>query len=191
MSDKPYFVHESSYIDEPVSIGEGTKIWHFCHIMPGAIIGEKCSLGQNVNMGGKAVLGNNVKVQSNVTIGDLCTLEDDVFCGPGVGFTNVVNPRSHVSRKNEYKATLIKKGASLGANCTIVCGITVNEYAFIGAGTVIIRDVPAYALMVGNPARQIAWMCNCGVKLLGKGPEFTCSACGRKYIEENKILREI
>lgn len=191
MSEKNYFVHESSYVDEPCTIGAGTKIWHFCHIMAGAVIGERCSIGQNVNIGGKAVLGNNVKVQNNVSIYDCVILEDDVFCGPSMVFTNVVNPRSHVVRKHEYKQTLVKRGASIGANATIVCGITIGEYAFIGAGAVVIRDVPAYALVVGNPAKQIGWMCNCGVKLLGSGPEYTCNACNRKYLEENKILREV
>lgn len=191
MTKKNYFVHESSYVDEPCQVGEGTKIWHFTHVMPGAIIGERCSIGQNVNIGSKAVIGNNVKVQNNVSIYDCVILEDDVFCGPSMVFTNVVNPRSHVVRKHEYKDTMVKRGASIGANATIVCGISIGEYAFIGAGSVVIRDVPAYALIVGNPARQIGWICNCGVKLLGHGPSYTCSSCSRNYIEENKILREL
>lgn len=191
MSDKKYFVHESSYIDEPVEIGEGTRIWQFSHIMSGAIIGEKCSLGQNVYIGNKAKIGSNVKIQNNVSIYDCVTLEDDVFCGPSIVFTNVVNPRSHISRKHEYKNTLVKRGASIGANATILCGIVINEYAFIGAGSVVTHDVPAYALLVGNPARQVGWICNCGIKLSGKGPAYLCSDCNRKYIEENKILREL
>ena len=185
MSDKEkdFFVHESSYVDEGAVVGAGTKVWHYTHVMSGAKIGEKCVLGQNVNVGGRAVLGNNVRVQNNVSIYDEVYLEDDVFCGPSMVFTNVVNPRSHVTRKDEYKKTLIKRGASLGANCTVVCGNTVGEYAFVGAGAVVTKDVPAYSLVVGCPAKLVGWMCYCGVRLpLGKSPEAcVCSACERKY----------
>ena len=148
-----YFKHESSYVDEGAEVGEGTKIWHFCHVMSGAKIGKNCSLGQNVNVGGKAVIGDGVKIQNNVSVYDNVVIEDDVFCGPSCVFTNVINPRAFVERKHEYKQTVIKKGASIGANATIVCGVTVGEYALIGAGSVVTKDVPAYALVYGSPAR--------------------------------------
>jgi len=151
MSD--YFIHESSYVDDGAEIGEGTKIWHFSHIMSGAKIGKNCSLGQNVNVGSRAVIGNGVKIQNNVSVYDDVIIEDDVFCGPSCVFTNVINPRAFVERKNEYKKTIVKKGASIGANATIVCGVTIGEYALVGAGSVVTRDVPAYALVYGNPAR--------------------------------------
>lgn len=148
-----YFKHESSYVDEGAEIGEGTKIWHFCHVMSGAKIGKNCSLGQNVNVGGKAIIGDGVKIQNNVSVYDNVVLEDDVFCGPSCVFTNVINPRAFVERKHEYKQTVIKRGASIGANATIVCGVTVGEYALIGAGSVVTKDVPSYALVYGSPAR--------------------------------------
>lgn len=148
-----YFKHESSYVDKGAEVGEGTKIWHFCHVMSGAKIGKNCSLGQNVNVGGKAVIGDGVKIQNNVSVYDDVVIEDDVFCGPSCVFTNVINPRAFVERKHEYKQTVIKKGASIGANATIVCGVTVGEYALIGAGSVVTKDVPAYALVYGSPAR--------------------------------------
>ena len=151
--EKNYFVHESSYVDEGAEIGEGTKVWHFTHIMSGAKVGKKCSIGQNVNIGGKAIIGNGVKIQNNVSLYDDVIIEDDVFCGPSCVFTNVINPRAFIERKHEYKQTLIKKGASIGANATIVCGVTVGEYALIGAGSVVTKDVPPYALVYGNPAR--------------------------------------
>jgi UDP-2-acetamido-3-amino-2,3-dideoxy-glucuronate N-acetyltransferase len=148
-----YFAHESSYIDEGAEIGEGTKIWHFCHIQKGAKIGKRCSLGQNVNIGSGAVVGNGVKIQNNVSVYDNVILEDDVFCGPSCVFTNVINPRAFIERKHEYRKTIVKKGASIGANATIVCGVTIGEYALVGAGSVVTKDVPAYALVYGNPAR--------------------------------------
>ena len=151
--EKNYFVHESSYVDEGAEIGEETKIWHFTHIMSGAKVGKKCSIGQNVNIGGKAIIGNGVKIQNNVSLYDDVVIEDDVICGPSCVFTNVINPRAFIERKHEYKQTLIKKGASIGANATIVCGVTVGEYALIGAGSVVTKDVPPYALVYGNPAR--------------------------------------
>jgi UDP-2-acetamido-3-amino-2,3-dideoxy-glucuronate N-acetyltransferase len=154
MSDtKSFFVHESSYADEGAEIGEGTKVWHFCHIMSGAKIGKNCSIGQNVNVGSRAIIGNGVKIQNNVSVYDDVIIEDDVFCGPSCVFTNVINPRAFIERKHEYKKTIVKKGASIGANATIVCGVTIGEYALIGAGSVVTRDIPAYALAYGNPAR--------------------------------------
>jgi UDP-2-acetamido-3-amino-2,3-dideoxy-glucuronate N-acetyltransferase len=183
-----YFVHESSYVDEGAVIGAGSKIWHFSHVMPGAVIGERCNLGQNVVVMPKTRLGNDVKVQNNVSIYEGVTLEDDVFCGPSCVFTNVINPRSHVSRKAEYKPTLVRRGATIGANATIVCGVTLGEYAFIGAGAVITSDVAAYGLMVGVPARRIGWMCQCGVRLTLLQGRAECGACGSKYAESQGVL---
>lgn len=147
-----YFKHESSYVDDGAEVGDGTKIWHFCHVMGGAKIGKNCSLGQNVNVGGKAIIGNGVKIQNNVSVYDSVEIEDDVFCGPSCVFTNVINPRAFVERKNEYKKTVLKKGCSIGANSTIVCGVTVGEYALVGAGSVVTKDVPPYSLVYGVPA---------------------------------------
>ena len=186
-----YFVHESSYVDDGAIIGAGSKIWHFSHVMPGAVIGERCNLGQNVVVMPKTRLGNDVKVQNNVSIYEGVTLEDDVFCGPSCVFTNVINPRSHVSRKAEYKATLVRRGATIGANATIVCGVTLGEYAFIGAGAVITDDVPAYGLMVGVPARRIGWMCQCGVRLKVEQGRAACGACGSTYTENGGFLTPI
>jgi len=174
------FVHESAYVDEGAVIGAGSKVWHFCHIMPGAVIGERCSLGQNVVMMSKTRMGDNCKIQNNVSIYEGVELEDDVFCGPSMVFTNVINPRSHVSRKNEYRRTLVKRGASIGANATIVCGATLGEYSFIGAGAVVTKDVQSYALMTGVPARRVGWMCQCGERLPDSGVG-TCAACGTTY----------
>ncbi len=179
-----YFVHQSSYVDEGCRIGEGTKIWHFCHVMSGATIGRGCTIGQNVVISPGVIIGDHVKIQNNVSVYTGVTLEDDVFCGPSMVFTNVVNPRSHVSRKHEYRKTLVKKGATLGANCTIVCGHAIGRYAFVGAGAVITGDVPDHALVVGNPARISGWMCACGVKLsAGSQPpqDGTCESCGASY----------
>jgi UDP-2-acetamido-3-amino-2,3-dideoxy-glucuronate N-acetyltransferase len=168
-----YFKHESSYVDDGASVGEGTKIWHFSHVMSGAIIGEHCSIGQNVNVGSRAVIGNGVKIQNNVSVYDDVILEDDVFCGPSCVFTNVINPRAFVERKNEYKKTIVKKGASIGANATIVCGVTIGEYALVGAGSVVTKDVPPYALVYGCPAQKHGFVCKCGCKcdLNNKCPE--------------------
>ena len=175
-----YFAHPTAVIDEGSTIGEGTKIWHFCHVNGGAVIGERCSLGQNVVVMNDVRIGNNVKIQNNVSVYDAVELEDDVFCGPSMVFTNVINPRSHVPRKSEYRRTLVKRGASIGANATIVCGSTLGEYAFIGAGSVVTGDVPAYALVVGVPARRIGWMCQCGERLPDGGTG-ACESCGERY----------
>ena len=182
MSD--FFVHESSYVDEGATVGKGTRIWHFSHVMPGAVIGERCNLGQNVVVMPGTVIGNNVKIQNNVSIYEGVTLEDDVFCGPSCVFTNVINPRSQVSRKSEYLKTLVKRGASIGANATIICGATLGEYAFVGAGAVVRGDVLPYALVVGVPARQAGWVCVCGTRLELVQGAATCVACGRQYREQ-------
>lgn len=177
-------IHPSAIVDEGAQIGEGARIWHFVHVCSGAVIGSGCSLGQNVYVGNRVAIGDNVRVQNNVSIYDDVTLEDDVFCGPSMVFTNVYNPRSAVSRKDEYRQTLVKKGATLGANCTIVCGVTIGEGAFIGAGAVVNRDVPDYALMLGVPARQAGWMSAFGERLdlplSGKG-EVVCPGDGSRY----------
>ncbi len=181
-------IHPSAFVDEGATLGPGTRVWHFCHVMPGAVIGARCSLGQNVVVMDGTRLGDNVKVQNNVSIYEGVELEDDVFCGPSMVFTNVVNPRSHVPRKSEYRRTLVRRGASIGANATILCGTTLGEYAFVGAGAVVTRDVPAYALVTGVPARRTGWMCRCGVKLTGRGPAYRCAACGSTYEERAGTL---
>ncbi|MEO8577523.1 MAG: acyltransferase [Gemmatimonadales bacterium] len=183
-------IHESAYVDEGAQIGAGTRVWHFCHILAGAVIGERCSLGQNVVVMNSVRIGNNVKIQNNVSVYDGVELEDDVFCGPSMVFTNVVNPRSHVPRKHEYRKTLVKRGATIGANATIVCGATLGEYAFIGAGSVVTGDVPAYALIVGVPGKRIGWMCACGERLPASG-NGTCTACGSKYAERNGAVERV
>lgn len=187
-----YFAHDSAYVDEPVSIGGGTKIWHFSHIMSDAVIGENCVIGQNVFIAGGVRIGNNVRIQNNVSIYEGVELEDDVFCGPSMVFTNVNNPRSHVSRKDEYRATLVRRGATIGANATIVCGHTINSYAFIGAGAVVTRDVPDFAMVYGVPADVKGWMCRCGVQLAFEGDEARCGTCGQGYVmrEEGKVALE-
>ncbi len=181
---KKFFVHDTAIVDEGAQIGEATRIWHWTHVSAKAKIGSKCSLGQNVYVGNQVIIGDNVKIQNNVSIYDNVFLEDDVFCGPSMVFTNVYNPRSAIERKTEYRNTLVKKGATLGANCTIVCGVTVGCYAFVGAGAVINKDVPAYALMVGVPAKQIAWMSEYGERLnlpLSGDAEVTCANTGDLY----------
>ncbi len=189
MSD--FFVHASSFIDAGAVIGAGTKIWHFSHIMAGAVIGERCNLGQNVVVMSGTRLGNNVKVQNNVSIYEGVILEDDVFCGPSCVFTNVMNPRSHVSRKHEYRETRVGRGASIGANATILCGVTLGQYAFVGAGAVVTRDVPAFALVVGTPARQLGWMCQCGERLLVPEGSARCGVCSASYREVGAELTMI
>lgn len=188
------FVHESSYVDLPSEIGEGTKIWHFSHVMKNSRIGKNCNIGQNVLISPQCVLGNNVKIQNNVSIYTGVILEDDVFCGPSMVFTNVFNPRSHVERKDEYRTTLVKRGATIGANATVVCGVTLGRYSFIGAGAVVTRDVPDYAIVFGNPARLRGWCCACGDKLaLAAAPEdratATCARCAQQYHYESGTLR--
>ncbi len=183
--------HETAIVDAGAHIGQGTRIWHWAHICAGARIGESCSLGQNVFVGNRVSIGNNVKIQNNVSVYDNVTLEDDVFCGPSMVFTNVYNPRSAVSRKDEYRDTRVRRGATLGANCTIICGVTIGEYAFIGAGAVVNKDVPPYALMVGVPARQIGWMSEYGERIPlpreGEG-EYVCPHTGRKYRLRGRVL---
>lgn len=195
MSKDQYFAHESSYIDQPCEIGEGTKIWHFSHVMASSRIGRQCNIGQNVVISPGVRIGDNVKLQNNVSVYTGVELEDDVFCGPSMVFTNVTNPRSHVSRKDEYRKTLVKRGASIGANATVVCGHTIGRYAFIGAGSVVTRDVPDYAMVVGNPGRVVGWMCQCGVKLAltrdsQADQEAACSACGVNYVKKNGLVSE-
>ena len=183
MSD--YFVHESSCINEGCTIGAGTKIWHFCHIMPGAVIGENCNIGQNVYIDRNVHIGNRCKIQNNVSVYNGVQLEDDVFCGPSCVFTNVYSPRAAVERKNEFLKTLVKQGATIGANATIICGVTLGEYCFIGAGSVVTKNVPPYACVVGNPARQINWRCACGEKL---SKTLQCARCGLRYQLNNHQL---
>jgi UDP-2-acetamido-3-amino-2,3-dideoxy-glucuronate N-acetyltransferase len=188
---RDYFVHESSYVDDGCAIGEGTKIWHFCHLMSGATIGRRCNIGQNVMISPGVTIGDNVKIQNNVSVYTGVVLEDDVFCGPSMVFTNVVIPRSAVSRRDEYRQTLVKRGASLGANSTVVCGHTIGRYAFIGAGAVVTRDIPDYALAVGNPSRISGWMCECGMKLTSGAAapaQARCSACGAEYVSQDGLL---
>jgi len=186
MAKNKFFVHESSYIDRPCEIGEGTKIWHFSHIMKNSKIGKNCNIGQNVVISPEVVLGDNVKIQNNVSVYTGVICEDDVFLGPSMVFTNVVNPRSHVIRRSEYQRTLVKKGASIGANAVIICGNDIGSYSFIGAGAVITKSVPDYALVVGNPGRIVGWMCYCGIRLhFNDAKETTCKACGRPYLMLN------
>lgn len=187
--------HESSYVDDGAVVGKGTTIWHFCHIMSGARLGEGCSLGQNVVVMPGVVLGRNVKVQNNVSIYEGVQCEDDVFLGPSAVFTNVLNPRSHVSRKHEYRTTLVRRGATVGANATVVCGHTLGRYSFVAAGAVVTRDVPDYALVTGVPARIAGWMCSCGERLplaaqLTDGAQPRCASCGARYVGERGMLRE-
>lgn len=190
----PFLKNETAIIDEGAQIGDKTRIWHWVHICGGARIGNECSFGQNVFVGNDVVIGNNVKIQNNVSIYDAVILEDDVFCGPSMVFTNVYNPRSAVSRKNEYRQTLVKSGATLGANCTILCGTTIGSYAFVGAGALINKDVPDYALMAGVPARHIGWMSRHGERLnlpLNGKAEATCPATGERYYLDGNVVQYI
>ncbi|MBK6644631.1 MAG: N-acetyltransferase [Anaerolineales bacterium] len=186
MSD--FFVHESSYVDDGAEIGAGTKIWHFCHVMPRAKIGERCNIGQNVLVSSDVTIGTNVKIQNNVSLYTGVIVEDDVFLGPSMVFTNVINPRSHVSRKDEYKTTLVRKGASIGANATIVCGTTLGRYCFVGAGAVVTKDVPDYALVYGTPARVRGWVCQCGEQIVFEGGRAVCSKCGDVYRKQDQVV---
>ncbi|KPJ70403.1 MAG: hypothetical protein AMS14_10795 [Planctomycetes bacterium DG_20] len=191
MGEPDYFVHESAYVDEGAVIGKGTKIWHFSHVMGGARIGENVSIGQNVNIGGKAVIGNGCKIQNNVSVYDLVEIEDDVFCGPSMVFTNVYNPRAFISRKHEYRRTLVRRGATIGANATIVCGKTIGRYAFIAAGAVVNQDVPDFALVVGVPARRVGWMSKHGLQLeFDQNGRATCKATGESYVLEDGLCKE-
>jgi UDP-2-acetamido-3-amino-2,3-dideoxy-glucuronate N-acetyltransferase len=189
--EKKYFAHESSFVDEECEIGEGTKIWHFSHIMSNCKIGNNCNIGQNVVISPEVVLGNNVKIQNNVSIYTGVICEDDVFLGPSMVFTNVTNPRSAVNRKSQYEKTLVKKGVSIGANATIVCGHTIGEYAFIGAGAVVTKEVKPYALIVGNPAKQIGWMSEYGHRLrFDENGKAVCPESGDEYrLEDNKVSK--
>ena len=186
----PATIHPTAIVDEGAVLGDGTRVWHWVHISRGARIGKHCSFGQNVFVGNDVVIGNNVKVQNNVSIYDQVTLEDDVFCGPSMVFTNVLNPRSHVSRKHEYKRTVVRRGATIGANATVICGHTIGQYAFIGAGAVVTRDVSAYALMIGVPAQRVGWMCQCGVRLPDETGEVGCS-CGDVYMLSPEQCRPV
>lgn len=188
---KTYFAHETAVIDEGCIIGEGSKIWHFSHIMPNCKIGKNCNIGQNVVISPEVILGNNVKVQNNVSIYTGVICEDDVFLGPSMVFTNVINPRSAIIRKDQYKKTIVKKGASIGANATIVCGITIGEYAFVGAGAVVTKDVKPYALVVGNPSRQTGWMSEYGHKLhFNEQGIAICPESKQKYkLENNQVIK--
>lgn len=187
-------IHDSAIVDEGAQIGEGSRVWHFVHVCGGARIGKNVSMGQGVFIGNKVTIGDNCKIQNNVSVYDNVHLEEGVFCGPSMVFTNVYNPRSLIERKDEYRDTLVKKGATLGANCTIVCGVTIGEYAFVGAGAVVNKDVPAYSLMVGVPARQIGWMSEYGeqldLPLEGQG-EAVCQHTGNRYILENKSVTKV
>ncbi len=184
--EKNYFVHESSYVDDGCSIGEGTKIWHFSHIMKDCTVGKKCNIGQNVVISPGVILGNGVKIQNNVSVYTGVVCEDGVFLGPSCVFTNVINPRAFIERKDEYRKTVIKKGASIGANATIVCGHDIGKYAFVGAGAVVTKDVPDYAMVYGTPARVRGYVCQCGAKLHFSDGKATCPACEKKYIITNQ-----
>jgi UDP-2-acetamido-3-amino-2,3-dideoxy-glucuronate N-acetyltransferase len=191
MSSQP-LIHPTAVIDAGAAIGAGTRIWHFCHVMPGAAIGDNCNLGQNVFVDNNVTMGNNVKIQNNVSVYNGVTLEEDVFVGPSVVFTNVINPRSFIERKNEFRPTLIKKGASIGANATIICGVTIGEFAMIGAGAVITKDVKPYALVVGNPGKQQGWVSEAGDSLtLDDNNMATCSVTLEKYILNGQQLQKL
>ncbi len=187
-----YFAHESAIIDEDCKIGEGTKIWHFSHIMSNCVIGRNCNIGQNVVVSPKVILGNNVKVQNNVSIYTGVICEDDVFLGPSMVFTNITNPRSAIIRKNQYESTIVRKGASIGANATIVCGHEIGKYAFIGAGSVVTKEVKPYALIVGNPGKQIGWMSEFGQRLKFNNDGYAiCSESNEQYVLENEIVKKV
>jgi len=191
MEEKNYFVHSSAVVDEGAKIGEGTSIWHFCHVMNTSIIGEKCSLGQNVFIANDVTLGNNVKIQNNVSIYKGVTCEDDVFLGPSMVFTNVINPRSAVNRRSQYETTIVGRGCSIGANATIVCGNKLGKYSFIGAGAVVTKEVKDYALVVGNPAKQVGWVSEFGNRLEFSNGLAICEESGEKYMIENERVVKV
>lgn len=186
---KDVFIHESSYVDTPCKIGAGTKIWHFSHIMKDCVIGRDCNIGQNVVISPDVVLGNNVKIQNNVSVYSGVICEDNVFLGPSCVFTNVVNPRSEINRKREYKQTIVHEGATVGANATIICGNTIGRYALIGAGSVVTKKIPDYALAIGVPAKLKGWVCQCGEKLDFKEAVTQCESCGKRYIKSKEVVR--
>jgi UDP-2-acetamido-3-amino-2,3-dideoxy-glucuronate N-acetyltransferase len=192
--DSDFFIHESAIVDEGAVIGKGTRIWHFCHVMSGAQIGQNCVLGQNVFIGGRAKIGDNVRIQNNVSVYDEVTIEDNVFCGPSMVFTNVINPRAEIRRSiDEYLPTLVREGATIGANATVVCGNTIGRYAFIGAGSVVTKDIPDYALVYGNATRVAGWMCQCGEKLHfspgNPGDEVArCHNCGKRFQKRGLLV---
>jgi len=187
------FVHPTATVDDGAAVGRGTRIWHYCHVMSGARIGASCVLGQNVFVGGAAVVGDRVKIQNNVSVYDAVTIEDEVFCGPSMVFTNVLIPRAFIERKAEYRPTRVRRGATLGANCTILCGHTVGAYALVGAGAVVTHDVPDHALMLGVPARREAWVCRCGVTLMDGAPDglLFCPACGARFRRRGDTLQPL
>ena len=187
-ADKKYFAHETAEIDPGTKIGAGTKIWHFSHILKDSRVGENCKIGQNVVIGPSAVVGNNCKIQNNVSVYTGVVLEDDVFCGPSCVFTNVFNPRSAIPRMDEIQGTVVKKGASIGANATIICGNNIGEFAFIGAGSVVTKDVPNHALVMGNPARIAGWMCSCGIKIVFDGNKGKCPSCSAEYTQKGDVV---
>ena len=189
MSKRAYYVHPTSCVDEPCTIGDGTKIWHFSHVMADSVIGRECTIGQNVFVASGVRIGDHCKIQNNVSVYAGVVLEDHVFCGPSMVFTNVVNPRSEIARRDEYKTTRVKRGASIGANATILCGVTLGAYAFVGAGAVVTHDVPDFALVTGNPARRTGWMCRCGMKLEPASERPRCEVCGAAYSYHADTLR--
>ena len=193
VSETEYFVHESSYVDEPAEIGEGTKIWHFSHVLAGSSIGRDCTIGQNVVIGPRVRIGNKVKIQNNVSVYEGVELEDEVFCGPSMVFTNVTTPRSGTPRNksSDFAPTRVRKGATIGANATIVCGHDIGEYAFVGAGSVVTNDVPPYALVYGNPARVRGFACECGAGLDAQADSIRCSECDRRYVRHDRGLRKV